>query len=195
MEDVFRIGEQNSTAGASPIATGASTSVAASRGMKRSTKNNLMAVAVTAAMLLLIGGAIVMFSGPDDTSETVATVNEKDKEGESGKTSDNGKDQLATVGDTGIDLIDAGNVGSLRVAWTRPIVDPSYLAMNEDLRYSNVSTAAPLIIDGVGYVPNTIGLVEAFDVSRYTYLRIETDGGEVWAAVMRSVVKPGERVP
>lgn len=64
-----------------------------------------------------------------------------------------------------LDQINADNVGSLQVAWTRPLVDPSYLAMDEDLRYSNVSSAAPLIIDGTGYVPNSIGLVEAFDVT------------------------------
>ena len=63
-----------------------------------------------------------------------------------------------------IDQIDADNVSQLQVAWRRPIVDESYRAMDENLRYSNVSTAAPLIIDGVGYVPNTIGLVEAFDI-------------------------------
>ena len=64
-----------------------------------------------------------------------------------------------------LDQINANNVGTLRVAWRRPLVDPSYLSMDPDLRFSNVSSAAPLIIDGVGYVPNTIGLVEAFDVT------------------------------
>ena len=36
--------------------------------------------------------------------------------------------------------------------------------MNPELRFSNVSTAAPVIVGGVGYVPNGIGLVEAFDI-------------------------------
>ena len=63
-----------------------------------------------------------------------------------------------------LDQIDADNVESLQIAWRRPIVDIRYREMDPDLRYSNVSSAAPLIVDGVGYVPNAIGLVEAFDV-------------------------------
>ena len=64
-----------------------------------------------------------------------------------------------------LDQIDADNVESLQIAWRRPIVDIRYREMDPDLRYSNVSSAAPLIVDGVGYVPNAIGLVEAFDVA------------------------------
>ena len=64
-----------------------------------------------------------------------------------------------------LDQIDAGNVGSLQIAWRRPIVDAAYRDMEPTLRYSNVSTAAPLIVDGVGYVPNAVGLVEAFDAA------------------------------
>ena len=64
-----------------------------------------------------------------------------------------------------LDQIDAGNIRSLQIAWRRPIVDIGYREMDPDLRYSNVSSAAPLIVDGVGYVPNAIGLVEAFDVA------------------------------
>ena len=63
-----------------------------------------------------------------------------------------------------LDQIDADNVGTLRVAWRRPLVDAAYLAMDPELRFSSVSRAAPLIVDGVGYVPNAIGLVEAFDL-------------------------------
>ena len=64
-----------------------------------------------------------------------------------------------------LDQIDADNIRSLQIAWRRPIVDIGYREMDPNLRYSNVSSAAPLIVDGVGYVPNGIGLVEAFDVS------------------------------
>jgi glucose dehydrogenase len=63
-----------------------------------------------------------------------------------------------------LDQITADNVDELQVAWRRPIVDASYRAMDANLSYSNVSTAAPLVVDGVGYVPNAIGLVEAFDI-------------------------------
>lgn len=37
-------------------------------------------------------------------------------------------------------------------------------------------------------------VVEAFDVSRYTYLRLKTDAGDAWAAVMQSEVELGEKV-
>ena len=66
---------------------------------------------------------------------------------------------------SGLDQIDADNVDQLQIAWRRPIVDPSFREMGPNLRFSNMSSAAPLIIDGVGYVPNTIGLVEAFDIT------------------------------
>ena len=65
---------------------------------------------------------------------------------------------------SGLDQIDADNVGTLRVAWRRPLVDAAYLAIDPEVRFSNVSTAAPVIVNGVGYVPNGIGLVEAFDI-------------------------------
>ncbi|MDP7572650.1 MAG: hypothetical protein QF391_13695, partial [Myxococcota bacterium] len=65
---------------------------------------------------------------------------------------------------SGLDQIDADNVDTLRVAWRRPLVDAAYLAINPDVRYSSVSTSAPVIVDGVGYIPNAIGLVEAFDI-------------------------------
>ncbi|MEO2199348.1 MAG: hypothetical protein ABGY72_25125, partial [bacterium] len=55
---------------------------------------------------------------------------------------------------SGLDQIDADNVDQLQVAWRRPIVDPSFREMGPNLRFSNMSSAAPLIIDGVGYVPN-----------------------------------------
>ena len=64
-----------------------------------------------------------------------------------------------------LDQISADNVGQLEIAWRRPIVDPAYLEMDPNLRFSNVSTAAPLIVGDTGYVPNAVGLVEAFDVT------------------------------
>ena len=63
-----------------------------------------------------------------------------------------------------LDQIDADNVDGLRVAWSRPLVDAAYLAIDPEVRFSNVSIAAPVIVGGVGYVPNGIGLVEAFDI-------------------------------
>jgi len=73
--------------------------------------------------------------------------------------------ELGSTKYSGLDQITAGNVDTLRVAWRRPLVDADYLAMDPELRYSNQSTSAPLIVDGIGYIPNAVGLVEAFDIA------------------------------
>ena len=62
-----------------------------------------------------------------------------------------------------LDQINKGNVGRLRIAWRRPAVDKSITAANPDLRFSNNFRATPLMVDGVLYSPNGIGLVEAFN--------------------------------
>src|SRR5436190_1758443 len=61
-----------------------------------------------------------------------------------------------------IDQINKSNVSQLRVAWRRPAVDPSISSKVPDFSYSNNFRATPLMIDGVLYSPNGIGLVEAF---------------------------------
>ena len=62
-----------------------------------------------------------------------------------------------------LDQINKANVGSLRIAWRRPAVDPSILAKAPDLRYDRNFRVTPLMIDGVLYSSNGVGLVEAFD--------------------------------
>jgi quinoprotein glucose dehydrogenase len=62
-----------------------------------------------------------------------------------------------------VDQINKGNVSQLRVAWRRPAVDPSISSRILDFSHSNNFRATPLMIDGVLYSPNGIGLVEAFD--------------------------------
>ena len=61
-----------------------------------------------------------------------------------------------------LDQINKGNVSQLRVAWRRPAVDPSISSRVPDFSHSNNFRATPLMIDGVLYSPNGIGLVEAF---------------------------------
>ena len=61
-----------------------------------------------------------------------------------------------------LDQIAADNVAQLRVAWRRPAVDAGVTAKDPDLSYSNNFRATPLMIGGVLYSPNAIGLVEAF---------------------------------
>ena len=64
---------------------------------------------------------------------------------------------------TPLDQIDEGNVNRLQIAWRRPIVDEYYLGGNTGLSFSNDYPTLPLVVDGVAFIPNGIGLVEAFD--------------------------------
>jgi glucose dehydrogenase len=62
-----------------------------------------------------------------------------------------------------LDQINRANVSQLRIAWRRPAVDPAITSRVPGFSYSNNFRATPLMIDGVLYSPNGIGLVEAFD--------------------------------
>jgi quinoprotein glucose dehydrogenase len=62
-----------------------------------------------------------------------------------------------------IDQINKGNVSTLRVAWRRPQADPDLLAANPAVRLSNRYTATPIMANGMLYVPDGFGLVEALD--------------------------------
>jgi quinoprotein glucose dehydrogenase len=61
-----------------------------------------------------------------------------------------------------LDQIDKDNVATLQIAWRRPAVDASLTGGNPDLAISGNFRATPLMIDGVLYSANGIGLVEAF---------------------------------
>jgi len=62
-----------------------------------------------------------------------------------------------------LDQINKDNVSMLRVAWRRPQADPALLEANPDIRLSNRYTATPIMVNGVLYVPDGFGLVEALD--------------------------------
>ena len=62
-----------------------------------------------------------------------------------------------------LDHINRDNVGRLRIAWRRPAVDRSILTKAPDLSYESNFRVTPLMIDGVLYSPNGVGLAEAFD--------------------------------
>ena len=64
---------------------------------------------------------------------------------------------------TPLDQIDADNVNNLEIVWRRPALDQSFVDINPNQRYSTSWNAAPLVVDGVAYVTNGVGLVEAFD--------------------------------
>ena len=62
-----------------------------------------------------------------------------------------------------LDQINRTNVKTLRIAWRRPAVDPLLSGKDPKLQVPNNFRATPLMIGGVLYSPNGVGLVEAFD--------------------------------
>ncbi len=62
-----------------------------------------------------------------------------------------------------LDRIDRDNVADLEIVWRRPGLDPSYVKAYSELDPSAYLRATPVLIDGVLYSPNAVGLVEAFD--------------------------------
>lgn len=62
-----------------------------------------------------------------------------------------------------LDQIDSANVDRLRIAWRRSTVDQSILDVVPNLGYGNANRATPLMVNGILYAPNAVGLVEAFD--------------------------------
>jgi quinoprotein glucose dehydrogenase len=77
-----------------------------------------------------------------------------------------------------LDQITRDNVGALEIAWRRPAVDQSILDQAPDLRYPNNFRVTPLMIDGVLYSPNAVGLVEAFDAGTGETVWVQEPVGE-----------------
>jgi glucose dehydrogenase len=61
-----------------------------------------------------------------------------------------------------IDQITKSNVGSLKIAWRRPQIDPSLLK-GATVRIFNNFRSTPIMAGGVMYASNAVGLAEAFD--------------------------------
>lgn len=62
-----------------------------------------------------------------------------------------------------LDQINKENVKTLRIVWRRPAVDEAFRAKYPTLKYSNQLRGTPIMVAGVLYASNGIGLVEAFD--------------------------------
>ena len=62
-----------------------------------------------------------------------------------------------------LDQIDADTVHDLQIVWRRPAVDPELRTAFPDLRVNPYLRSTPVMIEGVLYAPNALGLVEAFD--------------------------------
>jgi glucose dehydrogenase len=70
------------------------------------------------------------------------------------------------IGDTkysALDQINAGNLKRLKIVWRAPALDPAAMAENPKLAPNNNYLDAPLVVDGVMYISNAIGQVEARD--------------------------------
>ena len=76
--------------------------------------------------------------------------------------------------------IDASNVADLEIVWRRPALYPYYASLNPNQRFSSNYVAAPVVIDGLAFIPNAVGLVEAFDAATGTTIWVQdpVDGAE-----------------
>ena len=62
-----------------------------------------------------------------------------------------------------LDQIDRTNVDQLRIAWRRPSVAGELRAAHPDLSIGNNFRSTPIMVGGVMFASNGVGLVEAFD--------------------------------
>lgn len=70
------------------------------------------------------------------------------------------------IGDTkysSLDQINAGNIQNLKVVWRAPAIDPALLAESPSSKFSNNYRDAPLVVQGVMYISDQAGQVEARD--------------------------------
>jgi len=64
-----------------------------------------------------------------------------------------------------LDQINRDNVKELRVVWRRGALDPQISEKFPDLVSSNYFRGTPVIVNGVLYAPDGVGLIEAFDAA------------------------------
>jgi len=62
-----------------------------------------------------------------------------------------------------LDQIDRRTVRDLNIVWRRPAVDRAYTDRFPELQSSNYLRSTPILVDGVLFASNAVGLVEAFD--------------------------------
>lgn len=85
--------------------------------------------------------------------------------------------------------IDQRNVDDVEILWERPGVDATLLERFEDLRAPRQLRSTPIMVDGVLYAPNAIGLVEAFDAATGETLWVQ----QPFQPTMREVAGQGTR--
>ena len=76
-----------------------------------------------------------------------------------------------------LDQINKSNVANLKIAWRRPQVDPSLL-QGATVRIFNNFRSTPIMVNGVLYASNGIGLTEAFDPETGKTLWVQSPGAD-----------------
>ena len=83
--------------------------------------------------------------------------------------------------------ISASNVDDLEILWRRPAVDRSITNAFPQLRVSGNLRATPIVVEGVLYASNGVGLVEAINTLRLRYRlaerwHVQVESGEYQGA-------------
>jgi quinoprotein glucose dehydrogenase len=108
---------------------------------------------------------------------------------------------LASTKYSPLDQINRSNVSRLRIAWRRPQIAADFTKTNPAARLSNNYRSTPLMINGVLYATNAVGVAEAFDPETGRSLWSQKIGGDLGAnqglgGAIRGVAQwngPGER--
>ncbi len=85
--------------------------------------------------------------------------------------------------------IDAGNVSDLEIVWRRPGIAPGLQAAFPDLEPPVYHKSTPILVDGVLYASNAVGLVEAWDPAngRTIWVQPVPSPDEVYGQSVRGV--------
>ncbi len=113
-------------------------------------------------MLVLTVGALGMASLQVHTQQGVTQDGWRYWGGDSGVTKYSALDQIRPA-----------NVKGLRIVWRRPAVDAVLTNAFPDLAPSPNLRATPIMIDGVLYAPNGVGLLEAFHAGTGKTIRVQ----------------------
>ena len=86
---------------------------------------------------------------------------------------------LASTKYSPLDQINRSNVSRLRIAWRRPQLSADFLKANPTARLSNNYRSTPLMINGVLFATNAVGVAEAFDPETGRSLWSQKIGGDL----------------
>ncbi|MSO63030.1 MAG: pyrroloquinoline quinone-dependent dehydrogenase [Acidobacteria bacterium] len=124
---------------------------------------------MTSRRLLMVGAMVALMAvmlGADDQSPALGEWRYY--------SGDNGARKYSPL-----DQITRDNVGGLRIAWRRPHLDPSLTAgATTNLRLSNNFRSTPIMVNGVLYASNAVGLAEAFDPATGKTLWVQKPGAD-----------------